>query len=1006
MVSRLNFRSVVASRLVSVSGSALLSILLLASCSLSSLPSGSSGGGSNSSSSKACTNIITKTFTPLSITSGQTLVFDSSAFAFLNDSNFVPTSIVLRVQYDKKPAQKSNMSVGLNGLECSRPDGRRGFDDDDSRYPSSSVLHLENMNVGGGLLAALMLADIQRRGGQVKIATVGSGLKAVSAVLEVQGYYKNACNVPTPTPTATPKPTPTATPSASPTPKPTATPVPTPLPTATPTPTPVPVAPVVKIDMSLPSDSPVSQTTIQFAFSADQADASFTCVLDSTAEAACASPMIYSGLANGAHKFTVNALSSQGLRSVTAADHSWTIDTVASPVTIQPVAALSNSASQKVTFSATESGVYYCSLDGVAPAVCTSPLSISGLQDGMHQIAIYLIDTVGNRGDLATAAWRVDLTPPVVQILTVMPADAISASTTRQFTFSANESSTFECSVDGVGFSTCASPLVLNALSEGAHRFDVHAIDAAGNIGLAATSMWTSDYTAPTLVISSVQPAAGKTNSTTYSFDVLSSEPGSLVCSVDGAVEGVCVSPIAGSFATAGMHTVSVAAIDQAGNRSAGSSVSWMVEFVAPAISFASFNPSSSAFISSPMLVVSINATASETLSASLNGVDLGAVTPTITLSSLTEGSYDLEVNGTDDFGNATNSLSHKFVVDLTAPVLTLSSSVPSGALTQAKMNTLTFSENEASSVECQLDGAGFSACASPFSVSNLIDGAHELDVRATDLAGNVSPASSVSWTIDTTAPVTQSQATQTSGQSFSIAISANEASTFVQSVDGAAETAAVSPLVLALSVGSHNVVVRAIDSAGNRDSQGVSFNLTSYAAPTTALTANTGGTNTKQTSAAFTFSSNLSSATFVCSINGAAATACTSPLNLSGLSDGQRVLKVQAVDAWGAKDAVGASYTWTVDTTAPVISGQTANSTSSSVTVSWTTSESATSFINWGQGFDTSRTTIESSVEGTRHTVTISGLINNTVYTIRPSGHDAAGNAYFGTVSQIRTQF
>ena len=249
----------------------------------------------------------------------------------------MPTSIILqRAVRQKARAENEYVSLASTVLECSRPDGRRGFDDDDSKFPTSSILHLENMNVGGGLLAALMLADIQRRGGQVKIATVASGLKAVSGVLEVQGYYKNACNLPTPTPTATPKPTPTATPSASPTPKPTATPVPTPLPTATPTPTPVPVAPVVKIDMALPSDSPVSQTTIQFAFSADQADASFTCVLDSATEAACASPMIYSGLANGAHKFTVNALSSQGLRSVTGASHLWTVDTVASPVTIQP----------------------------------------------------------------------------------------------------------------------------------------------------------------------------------------------------------------------------------------------------------------------------------------------------------------------------------------------------------------------------------------------------------------------------------------------------------------------------------------------------------------------------------------------------------------------------------------------------------------------------------------------------------------------------------------------
>jgi hypothetical protein len=62
---------------------------------------------------------------------------------------------------------------------------------------------------------------------------------------------------------------------------------------------------------------------------------------------------------------------------------------------------------------------------------------------------------------------------------------------------------------------------------------------------------------------------------------------------------------------------------------------------------------------------------------------------------------------------------------------------------------------------ECQLDGSGFAACASPKAYSSLTVGSHTFQVRAWDQAGNVdqSPAS-FSWTVDTTAPtVTINQA-------------------------------------------------------------------------------------------------------------------------------------------------------------------------------------------------------------------------------------------------------
>jgi hypothetical protein len=49
------------------------------------------------------------------------------------------------------------------------------------------------------------------------------------------------------------------------------------------------------------------------------------------------------------------------------------------------------------------------------------------------------------------------------------------------FFFSANETSTFQCSLDGAAFSSCNSPVSYTGLASGPHTFDVRATDAAGN---------------------------------------------------------------------------------------------------------------------------------------------------------------------------------------------------------------------------------------------------------------------------------------------------------------------------------------------------------------------------------------------------------------------------------------------------------------------------------------------------------------------------------------------
>ncbi len=67
-----------------------------------------------------------------------------------------------------------------------------------------------------------------------------------------------------------------------------------------------------------------------------------------------------------------------------------------------------------------------------------------------------------------------------------------------------------------------------------------------------------------------------------------------------------------------------------------------------------------------------------------------------------------------------------------------------------------------------------------------------------------------------------------------------------------------------------------------------------------------------------FVFTSNDATATFECSIDAGPFTPCPATFSTSALADGSHTLLVRAKDQAGNVDPTPASYTWTVDTTAP----------------------------------------------------------------------------------------
>jgi hypothetical protein len=147
----------------------------------------------------------------------------------------------------------------------------------------------------------------------------------------------------------------------------------------------------------------------------------------------------------------------------------------------------------------------------------------------------------------------------------------------------------------------------------------------------------------------------------------------------------------------------------------------------------------------------------------------------------------------------------------------------------------------------------------------------------------------------------------------------------------------------------------------------------------------------TSATTATFTFHSTAAGATFACSLDGAAATACTSPASYSGLAQGGHTFSVAAT-ANGTTDPSPATRSWTVDTTPPSAPANlTATATSpTTVSLSWSASTDNTGVT----GYDIVRngTTI-GTVSGTTTNYLDASASPATSYTYTVDARDGAGN-------------
>jgi hypothetical protein len=300
-----------------------------------------------------------------------------------------------------------------------------------------------------------------------------------------------------------------------------------------------------------------------------------------------------------------------------------------------------------------------------------------------------------------------------------------------------------------------------------------------------------------------------------------------------------------------GSHSFQVRAVDSKSNLSSATSYSWVIDTTPPtvlSINRAGASPTNAASVSwTVSFSESVTGVATSNFSLSASGF---STTPTITGLSGSGATYTVTANtdGSTPSGSASLQLNlssagaikdaagngltgvpfngQTYTVDKTAPPAPTIGSVPA-SLSNSASASFSFTDTDTTaSFLCKLDSGSYAACTSPASYTGLADGSHTFSVEAKDPAGNIGPATSYSWTIDTTPPptptITSGPPNNSTSTSATFAFTDSEAGvTFSCQLDSGPFSPCTSPITYTgLGIGGHQFGLRAIDAAGNQSAE------------------------------------------------------------------------------------------------------------------------------------------------------------------------------------------
>lgn len=434
-------------------------------------------------------------------------------------------------------------------------------------------------------------------------------------------------------------------------------------------------APIITITSQIPSLIQTQSVSLSFKVVSSNSLKSVSCQLDTNAPVNCSGLSVsFSSLLDGDHKILIDAVDSNGQKSLTSAVL-FRVDSTAPVITFnQSPATLTSSLSADFLYSIADnlSGVAKaeCALDSAVFEICSSTSYSKAVTAGAHNFKIKATDVAGNTSGLSSFSWTVNTSAASVT-LTQKP-NAITNSVAASFSFTGSvANSTFQCKLDNAALANCVSPMAYSNLSSQSHTFSVQAKDNLGNLSALSSYSWVVDNVAPTLPVLKASVAALtnlKNVSITFSStDALSGLSG-FQCSQNGAAYVACASPLNLSALADGNYSINIRGIDNATNVSAISNVAFAVDSTLPTLNFTQTPVSST--VNSATFAFSAADSVSGILSieCSLDNAAFAVCVSPVNLTNLSVLAHNYRVQVKDKAGNI-SLITHNWTVSSAVPI-------------------------------------------------------------------------------------------------------------------------------------------------------------------------------------------------------------------------------------------------------------------------------------------------------------------------------------------------
>ncbi len=410
-------------------------------------------------------------------------------------------------------------------------------------------------------------------------------------------------------------------------------------------------------------------------------------------------------------------------------------------------------------------------------------LDLEGAADGSYVLVVRLLGATGTPGGEQRSEYVLDTLPPGPVRVTDPPSP--NSDPTPTWFVAGEAGTTLSCRLTAAGGvvvkdATVCGPTYTPDLAgrpDGAYTLSVHAVDAAGNSGPDHSSVYEFDSSAP-LAPSAVVGPTGPSVDRQPRWTFVREQGTRTTCTVTRGPtvirSGACESPFVLDLTGApdGTYTLSVRAVDNAGNAGPAGLATYVLDTTPPKRPTAVVVPGSPSSTTAPRWAWATPADATSQCRTTAAGTVLldwaGCASPwTAAFGTRPDGAYGFDVRAVDKAGNTSDPLSAEYRLDRTAaPLVDFASTPPHVSADETPSWSLLV--DAAQTVQCRLSGpdsaGGWASCGTGRSagagavveggsytaqLQSRPDGQYVLEVRGLSTAGVPGPVSRALYLLD-----------------------------------------------------------------------------------------------------------------------------------------------------------------------------------------------------------------------------------------------------------------